>query len=141
MRWIVSILLLAAGVATLMLALGQALALQDSRQLMAAGARADGTITEQAQGRKSIGRFYSYRFRVGDRDWVATHRDIPFSARTIPVGSRVAVRYDPANPAKSITAAELEEAENWGNRLLFPVVGVALIAGAVARMVRKPRPQ
>ena len=139
MRWIVSILLLLAGIATLMMALGQALALQDQRQLFAAGAQAEGTVTEQAQGRKSSARFYSYRFRAGDRDWVAKHRDIPFGASEIPVGAKVPVRYDPANPARSVTAAELEDAEGWANRLLFPVIGVALIAAAVVRMVRKPR--
>ena len=134
MRLAVSILIALAGLLFALLALGNELRLSDMRTLMESGARAEGTITEQLGAKKSNAKSYSYRFRAGDRDWTATRRDIPYAARELPIGSRVPVRYDPANPERSITSHELEEAHGWGNRILFPLVAIAFIAWAVRRV-------
>ena len=134
MRWLVSIPVLLAGLFVCLLALGSELHLQEHRRLMESGAQAEGTITEQLGARKSNAKFYSYRFRAADREWTASRRDIPYSARELPIGSKVPVRYDPADPARSVTPAELQELEGWGNRFLFPVIGVALVAWAVTLM-------
>ncbi|HET6265290.1 MAG TPA: DUF3592 domain-containing protein [Usitatibacter sp.] len=137
MRWLLSIVLIVAGVFFALLGLGIEMQVSQLRGLMASGAQAEGTITEQLGQRKSNAKFYSYRFRAGDREWTAARRDIPYSAREIPIGARVPVRYDPANPERSVTPAELEEAEGWGNRLVFPLVAVALLGWGVVRIVRR----
>jgi hypothetical protein len=137
MRWLLSIVLIVAGVFFALLGLGIEMQMSQLRGLMASGAQAEGTITEQLGQRKSNAKFYSYRFRAGDREWTAARRDIPYSAREIPIGARVPVRYDPANPERSVTPAELEEAEGWGNRLVFPLVAVALLGWGVVRIVRR----
>jgi hypothetical protein len=137
MRWLLSIVLIVAGVFFALLGLGIEMQVSQLRGLMASGAQAEGTITEQLGQRKSNAKFYSYRFRAGDREWTAARRDIPYSAREIPIGARVPVRYDPANPERSVTPAELEEAEGWGNRLVFPLVAVALLGWGVMRIVRR----
>ena len=139
MRWVVTILIFLGGLTAAALALGQHLALTDARRLMADGAQARGTITEQIGARKSNSRYYSYRFNVGNREVTATRRDIPWAARELAMGANVPVRYDPRDPSRSITPAELQEAEGWGNRLLFPILGAVLIAWAALRTVRRPR--
>lgn len=141
MRLAATVLIALAGLAFALLALGNELRLADMRTLMESGAQAEGTITEQLGAKKSNAKSYSYRFRAGDRDWTATRRDIPYAARELPIGARVPVRYDPANPERSITAAELEEAHGWGNRIFFPLVAIALIAWAVRRAVRAAAPR
>jgi uncharacterized protein DUF3592 len=139
-RGLVTGLILAVGLAVLLLALGQFQGVREARELMAGGSRAEGTITEQLGARKSNARYYSYRFRAGDREWVAARRDIPWAAGEIPVGTKVAVRYDPARPGRSITPAELDEIESLGNRLLFPLLGAGLLAWGMARIVRRRKP-
>ena len=55
-----------------------------------------------------------------------------------PAGDRVKVWYDPGNPARSITRAELDDLESWPNRIFFPLAGLALLGWAIARL-RRPR--
>jgi hypothetical protein len=141
MRLAATILIALAGLLFALLALGNELRLADMRTLMESGAQAEGTVTEQLGAKKSNAKAYSYKYRVGEREWTATRRDIPYAARELPIGSRVPVRYDPTNPERSITPAELEEAHGWGNRILFPLITVALIAWAVRRAVRAGRPR
>ena len=137
MRWLISVVLILASVFFAMLGLGIEMQVRELRDLMVSGTQAEGTITEQLGQRKSNAKFYSYRFRAGDREWTAVRRDIPYSAREIPIGARVPVRYDPANPERSVTPAELEEAEGWGNRLVFPLVALALLGWGAMRIVRR----
>ena len=139
MRWLVTILIVLGALLAAALALGQHFALADARQLFATGAHAQGTITEQVGARKSNSRYYSYRFSAGTREVTASRRGVPWAAQDLPVGSSLAVRYDPRDPSRSITPAELQEAEGWGNRLLFPLLCASLVAWAVARILRKPR--
>ncbi len=140
MRRFATVLILVSGLFAVFLAFAHFQSVEGARQLMASGAQAEGTVTEQSGTRGSNAKFYSYTFRAGAREWVATRRDIPWAAREIPVGAKVAVRYDPAKPERSITAAELEEAESWGNRLLFPLIAAALLGWGAARIARRNKP-
>ena len=136
MRWlgIVALLLLAAFSG--LLSLGHALQVEEARGIWAGGKATEGTITAQHRRKKSTVVEYSYAYRVDGRELVAEKRSIPWAAREIPLGARLAVRYDPARPEKSVTPAELQELENWANRALFPVLALAFLAGAVVVFVR-----
>src|SRR5687767_4758695 len=104
MRWVYTILILLAGLFVLTLSVG---------------AVPEGTVTEILGSKGSNSRFYSYTFPVDGRVQAATRRDIPWSARDTPIGSKVVVRYDPQDPSKNMTRAELDESESWGNRIVF----------------------
>lgn len=139
MRRVATALILVAGLFALLMAIGHHQSVEGARELMRTGAQAQGTVTEQLGTRGSNAKYYSYTFRAGTREWVATRRGIPWAAREIPVGAKIAVRFDPANPKDSITQAELEEAENWANRMLFPLAAAGLLGWAIARAVRRPK--
>lgn len=124
MRWagIITVLLLAAFFA--LLALGHTIQVHEGRDLWAHGKVAEGTITEQFSRKRSCCE-YSYTYAADGQVMTAERRSITSAAGSLPVGAKVVVRFDPANPESSVTAAELETLENWGNRALLP--GIALI--------------
>lgn len=140
MRRVATVLILVAGLFAAVMAIAHHLSVQSARELMRTGSQAQGTVTEQLGSRGSNAKYYSYTFRVGAREWVAKRRDIPWTARELPVAAKVAVRYDPSNPERSITAAELEETESWGNRILFPLVATGLLTWGIGRVVRRKKP-
>lgn len=140
MRRLATLLIVVAGLFAMFMSFAHHLSVQHARQLMLTGAQAQGIVTEQLGTRGSNAKYYSYTFRTGTRDWVATRRDIPWAGREIPVGAKIAVRYDPDNPERSITAAELEEVENWANRMLFPLIAAGLLGWGVARIARRKKP-
>ena len=133
-------LILVAGLFAAFMAFAHFQSVERAKELMLRGAQADGTVTEQLGTRGSNAKYFSYKFRAGTREWTATRRDIPWAAREIPVGAKIAVRYDPAQPERSITPAELEEAENWANRMLFPLVAAGFLGWGVARIARRKKP-
>lgn len=139
MRWVVTAVILAAGLFAAMLAGGHALSVQESRTLMATGTPAEGTVTGQHGSRGSNAKLYSYTYRAGGSLRTATRRDIPWAAREIPIGGKVAVRYDAAKPERSITPAELESIENWGNRALFPLLAAGLLGWGIWRIAKPKR--
>ena len=140
MRRLATVLILLAGLFAAFMSVAHHQSVERARDLMRTGSQAQGTVTEQLGTRGSNAKFYSYKFRAGTREWVATRRDIPWAAREIPVGAEIAVRYDPAKPERSITPAELEEAESWANRMLFPLAAAALLGWGVARIARRKKP-
>ena len=143
MRWagIVTVLLLAAFFA--LLALGHTVQVHDGRDLWAHGKVAEGTITEQFSRKRNCCE-YTYTFDAGGRVVTAERRSITSAAGSLPVGSKVVVRYDSADPGSSVTAAELETLENWGNRALLPGIALALLGWAAhlfATRHRKGHPE
>ena len=140
MRRVATALILVAGLFAVIMAFAHHQWVQGARELMRSGAQAQGTVTEQLGTRGSNAKYYSYTFLAGTREWVATRRGIPWAAREIPAGAKIAVRYDPANPKDSITPAELEEAENWANRILFPLAAAGLLGWGAARIARRKKP-
>jgi len=140
MKWFATVLILVAGLSAVFMTFAHFQSVERAKELMLTGAQAEGTVTEQLGTRASNAKYYSYKFRAGTREWTATRRDIPWAAREIPVGAKIAVRYDPAQPERSITPAELEEAENWANRMLFPLVAAGLLGWGVARIARRKKP-
>jgi hypothetical protein len=134
---IVVVLLLAAFFA--LLALGNALALDEAREISARGQATEGVLTEHHRRKKSTALEYSYTYRVEGRQLTAERRSIPWARGDTPVGSKLAVRYDPSNPARSVTPAELEELEHPANRAFLWIVALALFAWAGYLMVRRPK--
>ena len=124
MRWagIVTVLLLAAFFA--LLAVGHTVQVHEGRDLWANGKVAEGTITEQFHHKRSCCE-YTYTYAVDGQVLTAERRSITSKAGSLPIGTKVEVRYDPADAERSMTAAELETLESWGNRALLP--GIALI--------------
>ena len=138
-RLLVSAAIAAAALFFLLLAGGAHLQLQEARGLVEAGVPADATLTEVIGGGRGGSHRYSYEFPVGKDRFGQARRDITYDARYgSKVGDRVKVWYDRANPAKSVTRAELDAMESWPNRLFFPIAGIALLAWAIARL-RRPR--
>lgn len=136
MPWIGSIALLLLAAFFGLLSIGHALQVQEARAIWADGKATEGTLTAQHRRKKSAVVEYSYVYRVDGRELIAEKRSIPWAAREIPVGAKLAVRYDPANPEKSVTPAELQEIESWANRALLPVLALAFLAGAIVVFVR-----
>ena len=137
MRHVYTAVILLAGLCVLVISLAMGLQRDEARRLWAEGAVTEGTVTEILGTKGSNAKFYSYTFPADGRMHTQTRRDIPWSARDTPVGSRVTVRYDAKSPAKSITQAELEELESWGNRIIFPLIGIALVGWGAARILRR----
>ena len=137
MRWVGVVVLLVLAAFFGLLAIGHSLQVEDARRIWATGKAADGTLTAHHGRRKSTVREYDYSYRVEGRELVAAKRSIPWGAREIPVGSRLEVRYDPADPERSMTPAELQELENWANRAFLPLVALALLAGAIYVALRR----
>ena len=139
MRWVGVVVLLVLAAFFGLLAIGHSLQVEEARRVWATGKAADGKLTAHHGRRKSTVREYDYSYRVDGRELVAEKRSIPWSAREIPVGSRLEVRYDPADPEHSMTPAELQELENWANRAFLPLVALALLGGAVYVAFRRER--
>ena len=139
MRWVSTILILLAGLFVLMLSMGGSLQRDEARRLWAEGAVAEGTVTEILGSKGSRAMYYSYTYSYGGRVLTQTRRNIRGQARQTPIGSKVTVRYDPKDPSKSITQAELDEMQAWGNRFVFPFLGAALVGWALLRIFRPRR--
>ncbi len=139
MRWASTILILLAGLFVLLLAFAISLDRDGQRRLWAEGAMAEGTVTGVTGTKGTHSKYYSYAFSAGGHEQTRTRRHIPWSARNTPIGSKVAVRYDPKDPSRSITQAELDESESWGNRFVFPLIGALLVAWALLRIFRPRR--
>lgn len=137
MRWVGVVVLLVLAAFFGLLAIGHSLQVEEARRVWATGKAADGTLTAHHGRRKSTVREYDYSYRVDGRELIAEKRSIPWGAREIPVGSRLDVRYDPAEPERSMTPAELQELENWANRAFFPLVALALLGGAAYVALRR----
>ena len=138
MRWggIVALLVLAAFFG--LLAVGHSLQVEEAREIWAHGNAVEGTLTAQISQKKGA-QYYSYAYRAEGTEITAERRSIPGAAAEIPVGTKLVVRYDPGNPEKSTTAAELRELEHWGNRALLPLIALALLGWAIALVVRGRR--
>jgi hypothetical protein len=135
MRWVYTIVILLAGLFVLMLSMGAGLQRGEAQALWAEGAVAEGTVTE-ILGRSGVMN-YSYTFSYDGRVQTQSRRRIRGGAKETPIGSKLTVRYDPKDPSKSITQAELDEMEAWGNRFVFPLIGAALVAWALMRIFRR----
>ena len=134
LRWLTTFLILVPGLVALLLALGAHLELGEARELMARGRQVEGVVTEAYTSG------YSYSYAVGGTRYSAAKRGIPRRLREkLPPGTRIAVWHDPAEPQRSTTIAEIADLEHWANRLLFPLIGLALIAWAVVRMLPRKR--
>lgn len=141
MRWIGAIVLVVLSAFFALLSIGHAIQVNEARQVWATGKATDGTLTAHHGRRKSTVREYDYSYRVDGRELIAEKRSIPWAAREIPVGSRLEVRYDPADPERSMTPAEQQELENWANRAFLPLVALALLGGAIfVAFRRRPKP-
>ena len=139
MRWVYTIVILLAGLFVLMLSMGAGLQRGEARLLWAEGAVAEGAVTEILGSKGSGAMYYSYTFSYDGRVQTQSRRNIRGQARQTPIGSKLTVRYDPKDPSKSITQAELDEMEAWGNRFVFPLIGAALVAWALMRIFRPRR--
>jgi hypothetical protein len=139
MRWtgIVALFLLAAFFG--LLALGNAVALDEAREISARGQATEGVLTEQHRRKKGTAVEYTYTYKVEGREFTAERRSIPWGRSGMPVGSKLAVRYDPTDPERSVTPAELEELEHPANRAFLWIVAFAFLAWAGYLMVRGPK--
>ena len=135
----INIVLLVMSALFALVALGHELQVLEAQQAWATGRLTEGTLTAHYGRRKSNMREYSYTYRVDGKEYTAERRTIPWSAREIPVGARLEVRYDPMSPAKSVTPAELEELQSWGSRWGLAAISAAFFAWAIARIVRGRR--
>jgi len=138
MRWPGTILILVASGFFALLGIGHLVAVENAEKLWARGKPAEGTLTAHHGRRKSNMSEYTYDYRVGDQGYTAERRSVPWSARELPIGARLEVRYDPEDPDRSITPAELEEARKWPNKAFFFVVSAAFLGWAVRRIVKRP---
>jgi hypothetical protein len=139
MRWVGVVVLLVLSAFFGLLAIGHSLQVEEARRVWATGKVADGTLTAHHGRRKSTVREYDYTYRVEGRELLAEKRSIPWSAREIPVGARLEVRYDPADPEHSMTPAELQELENWANRAFLPLVALAFLGGSIFVALRRAK--
>ena len=139
LRWLGTLLILAAGLFFLLLALGGHLQLLDARKVMAEGQPAEGTVTGLRRGTgKSASYYFSYEFPAGGAMHARKDVGVSYSDyQKLRTGSKILVRHDPENPAKNVTAPEMAEFESVPNRLFLPVAALLLLAWAVARIVRR----
>ena len=121
-----------------LLALGHTLQVEEAREIWAHGRPVEGSLTAQISQKKGP-QYYSYAYAVDGAAITAERRSIPGAAAQIPVGTKLAVRYDPADPARSMTAAELQELEHPANRALLPMMALAFLGGAIYLAARGPR--
>ena len=139
MRWVgIFVVLLMAALFGL-LALGNALALDEARAISATGQATEGVLTQHHRRKKSTALEYSYTYKVEGREVSAERRSIPWAFGDIPVGSKLAVRYDPANPERSVTPAELAELEHPANRAFLWVVALVFLGWAAFLVFRRPK--
>ena len=137
MKWLAFAIVLAFAAGFGMLALGHYLQVQEAREVWSSGKVTEGTLVEQVPRRRT----YTYTYRVGGSELTAERRSVPYAAREIPVGAKLVVRYDPARPEKSVTPAELQAWESWGNRALLPAMALGLLGfGVWLVLPRKKKP-
>ena len=141
-RLLVSGLIAAIALVLFLLALGAHFQLQEARTIRQTGAATEATLSEvMGGGARGGSHRYSYSYVVGTERFAQQRRDITYDARRASkVGDRVKAWYDPRDPRKSVTQAELDSLESWANRIFFPLAGLALLAWAIARTIRRPRP-
>ena len=138
MRWLATVLILLAGLFILLLALGAHLGLVEARKLVAEGRQTEGTVSELVAAKGSTDYRYGYTYSVGTSRLMRTNQSIPFGEKDkLRPGTKIRVWYDPANPEHATAQAELAEQESWGNRIVFPLIGAALIGWGVARIFRR----
>lgn len=137
MRWAGTIVILLAAAFFAMLGFGHLLQVRQKQDVWEYGAKTEGTLLAHHGRRKSTLKEYTYAYRVAGREYVAERRAIPFSEQGIPVGTRLEVRYDPRDPERSVTPAELAQAESWSDRAFFFIVSGALVAWAGSRIFRR----
>jgi len=131
--------ILVAGLFFLLLALGQNLQLLAARELVAAGTRAEATVTAMGAPRRSTAYRYTYSYRVGGTEHVRADRSIPYGQReSLKPGTKIEVWYDPKRPEVATSAAELAEHESVPNRLFLPLIGAVLLGWGLARILRRP---
>lgn len=140
-RWLATLLIVAGGLFFLLLGLGGWLQVVEAREIKASGTQAEATVSGKRSGGKRSSRYdFSYTVRVGDRQVEKTVTGIGYrNYERMKIGERIAVWYRADDPGRSITDVELAEIESWPNLLFLPVVGLALLGWAIARIVRRPR--
>lgn len=139
LRWLLTASIFAFAALFALLGLGAHLSLGDARRLAESGTRAEATVTELVAAKRSTAYRVSYRYAAAGRTLDATKRSIPYAMREeLRPGARIPVWYDPSQPERSTTRAELAEMEGWPNRIFFPAVAIALLAWGVIR-ARKRR--
>jgi hypothetical protein len=131
MRWLGILAVFALSVGFGLLALGNHLQVTEAREIWANGRVAQGKVVEHQGYPGSSRRTYTYTYRLGDAEFTAERRAIPWEARDIPVGSKLEVRYDPRDPKKSITSAEMQERQSLWNVGFLPAFALAWLLLAV----------
>jgi uncharacterized protein DUF3592 len=139
LRWLGTLLILAAGLFFLLLALGGHLQLLEARKVMAEGQPAEGTVTGLRRGTgKSASYYFSYEFPAGGAMHARKDAGVSYGDyQGLRQGTRIKVWYDPAHPAKSITTPEMAEFESVPNRLFLPAAALLLLGWGVVRIVRR----
>ncbi len=143
-QWLGAGLLLLISAAFALEAFDRQWELDAARKLADSGTQADATVTHMkccAQGRfgKSGRSYITYRFQVGERQFGGTDREIPPDKYAgVQVGSKIPVRFNPANPSRHIALLELAELELWGYRIGFSLLSLSLLTWCVLRL-RNPR--
>jgi hypothetical protein len=98
----------------------------------------EGIVTELVAARRSTAYTYGYTYSAGDSRLAQTKRSVPYGEREgLRPGTKIRVWYDAAKPERATTQAELNEQESWANRLVFPLIGAALVAWALLRLFRR----
>ena len=143
-QWLGAGLLLLISIVFALMALDRQFELDAARRLADSGAPADATVTHMkccAQGRigKSRRSYITYRFQAGERQFGGADREIPPEKYSgMQVGSKIPVRFNPANPNRHIALLELAELELWGYRIGFSLLSLGLLTWCVLRL-RNPR--
>ncbi len=139
LRWLLTASIFAFAALFALLGLGAHLALGDARRLAESGTQAEATVTELVAAKRSTAYRVSYRYDAAGRSLEASKRSIPYGMRgELRPGAKIPVWYEPAQPGRSTTRAEVAELERWPNRIFFPVAAIALLAWGVIR-TRKRR--
>jgi hypothetical protein len=134
-RWLANALILAAALSLVLLGLAINIQLSDTRKLIAEGQQVEGTVTELVAARRSTAYSYGYAYSVGPHRFTQEKRSVPYARRDeLRAGTKIRVWHDRADPKRATTEAELAEQESWGNRFVFPLIGVVLLAWGVRRI-------
>lgn len=139
LTWLGTLAIFVAAAFFALLALGNHLQRLDAQKVMVEGQPAEGTVIGVRRGTgKSSSYYFSYEFAAGGT--MHTKKDAGISYdnyQALRQGSKIKVRYDPAQPANSITAPEMAEFESIPNRLFLPGVAVLLFGWWAWRLFRK----
>ena len=108
---------------------------EEAQELWARGQATEGTLTAHHGRRKSNMREYSYTYRVGAASSPPSAAHPVVRARAADRLEASTVRYDPADPERSVTPAELEENGKWINQAIFFVIAAGFLGWAVRRIV------